>query len=220
MTIAIVTSGSIAGITTYDELQTFVAKALNRGDLAGEIPVFVQLVEARLNRLLRDPDMEIRTQITTADEFTPLPLLYGGARSIHVVGRDRPLDGMTPSDIAAHYSGVAGPVSAYAISGRDLQLAPPPPSAVTLELVYWQRFDALGDTNQTNWLLAEHPDIYYYGTLAQAEAFLWNDERVPGWKSAFEEAIEELRQDARKRRWGAAPLVARSRIGQVRGCRT
>jgi len=76
-------------------------------------------------------------------------------------------------------------------------------------MVYRRRIPALSATTTTNWLLDLAPDAYLYGALVQAEAFLAEDDRLPMWKAAFDEAINELRADADKRKWGAGPLAPR-----------
>ncbi|MCK8356920.1 hypothetical protein LXA28_18340, partial [Erwinia amylovora] len=44
----------------------------------------------------------------------------------------------------------------------------------------------------TNWLLTDHPDLYLYGSLLQAEAYLFNDDRLAVWKTAHDEVMAEI----------------------------
>ena len=50
-----------------------------------------------------------------------------------------------------------------------------------------------------------------YGSLVQASAYLDDENKVGLWKGAFDEAIEELRRDAVRRKWGAGPIAPRIR---------
>ena len=60
---------------------------------------------------------------------------------------------------------------------------------------YYQDIEPLSDTNTSNWLLEDAPDIYLYASLVEAEAFIKNDERVAGWKAALDTAIADLQQN-------------------------
>ena len=47
-------------ITTYAQLQTAAASWLDRTDLTATIPEFIELAEARFNRVIRQPDMVVK----------------------------------------------------------------------------------------------------------------------------------------------------------------
>jgi hypothetical protein len=125
---------------------------------------------------------------------------------------------MAAGGVAGTYTGTAGIPTAYHIQGRSLVLAPPPASASNLTLTYWQRIPALGSTMPTNWLLEQHPDVYLYGSLIQAEAYIANDERIGLWKSAHDEALGDLIQHGHRQQYGAGPLVPNT-VRQVRNVR-
>ena len=77
-----------------------------------------------------------------------------------------------------------------------------------MEMLFWRKFPALTDTITTNWILANAPDIYLYGSLMEAEAFLQNDPRIPLWKAGYDEASLELQlQDDKDRHSGSALTV-------------
>jgi hypothetical protein len=206
-------------IGNYDDLVDKVALWMDRDDLVERVPDFVALLEARLNRILRVPEMETAAMLSATAERTALPLDFLQMRSLHVEGvPDRPLRAMAPGGVSETFSGRAGLPVAYSIAGRNLTLAPPPQEPVTLAIAYWQRIPSLSSITPTNWLLEQHPDIYLYGSLIQAEAYLSNDERVALWKAAHDEAVGELQQAGQRARWGAGPLVPNT-VHQTRGAR-
>lgn len=47
-------------------------------------------------------------------------------------------------------------------------------------------------TDETNWLLTNYPDAYYYGALVECELHVKNDERSLIWRKYFQEVISEL----------------------------
>jgi hypothetical protein len=100
----------------------------------------------------------------------------------------------------------------YAISGSTLYLGPSPDTTDNLILDYYQTIPALDTGQATNWLLTAHPDVYLYGTLVQAEAYLDNDARLPVWKRALDDGLLEIMEAGKRKRYGAAPIRLRSPV--------
>lgn len=192
-------------IANYTDLVAAVGDWLDRDDLATRASTFVQLAEARMNRLLDDPEMEVTATVTADDDYTTLPEDFGSMVSLSVGGG--PLSAYSASEFAG-FNQVSGTPRGYAIIDGSLTFAPGNRTA-NITMVYRRRIPALSTEYPTNWLLTLAPDAYLYGALVQAEGFLAEDDRVGGWKAAFEEAIAELRIDATKRKWGAGPIAPR-----------
>lgn len=213
--VAIVLPGSIG---SYSDLVEKVAAWLDRADLEPRVQDFIALAEARFNRILRTPEMETGyTTVTTERSILPDDFLQ--MRSLSITGLpNRPLRATSPATLPTEYAGHPGQPESYVISGRELRLAPAPAAGVTLAMTYWRRISSLSVSEPTNWLLESHPDIYLYGALVQAEAYLANDERVGVWKAALDEALAELEQSGSKARWGAGPIAPLT-VMQVRGAR-
>lgn len=194
-------------LDTYAGLTAEIADFLNKGPtLSAKIPTFIRLTESRLNKVLDDPEMEVTATATATGEFLGLPADFGQLRSISVGGYR--LRGTTAADFSG-FDGTAGIPRSYAIYDGQLAFAPIPSTGSAVQIVYTRRIPALSDTNPTNWLLDLAPEAYLYGSLLAAELYLWNDERLPVFQTAFEDAITTLQEDAAKRRWGAAPLAPR-----------
>lgn len=210
---------ALAGIGTYDDLVAAVDGWLDRDDLSELVPSFVSLAESRLNRLLRVPAMETRATITATDEAVDLPSDLLRIRSVYVSGTpNRALNPVSIDALPSTYSGAAGIPQSYAISGSTIYLAPPPASDTDLVITYWEKIPALGNVTQTNWLITRHPDVYFYGTLLAAEAYLANDNRLPIWTAAFENAIAEIQDEGNKDRYGGTPRMLSS-VANICGAR-
>ena len=69
-------------IPNYTALVAAIGDWLDRDDLAARAPTFIQLAEARLNRLLDDPEMEVLATTTAEDDLTTLPEDFGGMVSV------------------------------------------------------------------------------------------------------------------------------------------
>jgi hypothetical protein len=51
-----------------------------------------------------------------------------------------------------------------------------------------------------NWLFSTHPDLYLFGSLAEAEMFLVNDPRAVLWKARRDEIFDEIEKLSNKTR--------------------
>ena len=191
-------------LANYSDLVSAIGAWLDRDDLAERAPDFIRLAEARMNRLLDDPEMEISFTGTPVDGALVLPADYGEMVSL-TAGRGR-LSAVGPDQFTDFISQPGEP-RYYSISGRTMRFAPVGAGPVTM--VYRRRIPSLTADSATNWLMSLAPDAYLYGSLVQASAYLAEDDRVMAWKAVFEEAIAELRVDAARRKWGAGPIAPR-----------
>lgn len=205
-------------ISTYSELVTAVGSWLNRSDLDSLIPDFIALFEARMNRVLRHPEMEstATSALTAGDTELSLPDDFLAARTIYVDDDpDNVLLALSPMNLRAAYPyETDGGLIAYAIQGSTIQLAPPVAGEDSLTLSYYQKIPALSESNTTNWLLDSHPDAYLFGTLTQAQVYLQDDQRAGMWKAAWDEIWTEINDAGDQRRVPAGPLTMRPAVSE------
>ena len=197
-------------ISTYSELQTAVANWLDRTDLTSRIPEFVTLAEATFNRRLRVREMLTRDDSFTVDSrYKDLPTNFAGVRQF-ILQRDRPvnLDSLSPDRVVherQRFTSSGVPIY-YSIIGTSFEFVPTPSDTYTATLLYYQKVPDLA-TNSTNWLLDSHPDLYLWGTLAAAEPYIHNDERIVTWKSQLEQGMMELNKISQREERGPTPTV-------------
>jgi len=213
-------------IGTYSELQTAVANWLDRDDLTDRIQEFIALAEARMNRILRLAIM-LNVDETTLGGATTL---VGGTRNYALPSgylqmldfhlRTDPittLSYITPENMNRMWAGSqSGRPEAYTIfsdnsSGtpiKKVKIGPSPDSAYDYSMMFYKKIDALSDSNTTEQMLTDNPDVYLYGALLEAEPFLMNDQRVQLWATAFQESLKALQeQDNKDRHSGSAMRV-------------
>jgi hypothetical protein len=176
-------------LANYSDLQAEIASWLRRSDLSPEIPTFVALAEAQMNRRLRVRPMAARLSASWAAEYVDLPDDFLAEREVLVTdgsgGKHRlAFLAPAPMDLAARTPSSGRP-RFYGLYGGQLRLHPAPDQAYAAELVYLQAVPALSESSPTNWLLATHPDAYLYGALAQSAPYLKADERLSTWSSLF-----------------------------------
>ena len=193
---------------TYTTLQAAVASWLARSDLTSQIPDFIMLAEAKLNRSLRTRQMEQRST-ATATEYMALPTLFLEMRNIKTTGTPvYTLEQRAPFEMDALDDGSSGRPSRYAIIANQIRLAPAPDTTYTLEIDYWESIPPLA-SNSTNWLLDAAPDVYLYGALLEASAYILDDPRIPLWMQAYERTINQLQTADRRARWSGSPMAVR-----------
>lgn len=194
-------------LTTYAQLQSSIDAWLgNRGDIDSEIKDFIALAEARMWMDLRIRAMEARTTDTASAEYLTLPGDFIALRSIKIGGHV--LDYMTPDRMErTANSDTTGQPKTYSIVGDELQFAPTPDQSYTVELAYFKRLPALSDSNTSNWILTNVPQLYLYGALLEAEPFLENDQRVALWGAQFQASLDKLNLAEQEGRFGHAPVI-------------
>ena len=200
-------------LTTYSELKSAVGSWLNRSDLDSNIPDFISLAEASFNRVLRTRNQIKRATSSISTQFVTQPTdlleLYNIQLNTSPVRRLEQVS-LTKIDELKEGSSQTGKPLYFSITGADFELYPTPDTTYTLELVYYSSIPALTDTNDTNFLLSNHPDIYLYGALVQAEPYLMNDERIGVWGALLGKAIEELRVSDERSQTESGTLVMRA----------
>lgn len=193
-------------LATYSDLQGEVASWLRRADLSAEIPTFVALAEAQMNRRLRVRAMAARLSPSWADEYVDLPADFLAEREVSLTdgsGAKHRLAYLAPEPMdLASLSPSSGRPRFYGLYGGQMRLHPSPDQAYAAELVYLQAIPALSDANPSNWLLAAHPDAYLYGALAQSAPYLKADDRLQVWSSLFLGVLSDI-EAADRTGWAA-----------------
>jgi hypothetical protein len=195
-------------LNTYVALCAAVEAWLARADLTAQVPDFITLAEAKLNRTLRTRQMEQRSTAEAA-EYMALPTLFLEMRNIKIAGTPvYTLEQRAPFEMDALDDGASGRPSRYCLLANQIRLAPAPDTTYTLEIDYWESIPPLA-SNATNWLLDCACDVYLYGALLEAAAFMQDDARIPLWMDAYTRTINQLQTADRRARWSGSPMAVR-----------
>jgi hypothetical protein len=171
----------------YQEIKDAIASFLNRGDLTDEIPMFIELAEARLRRDLRERNMQVRAEAMVFSEYMRMPCDW--VETIRVIADDNILRLADQFNIERF--DMTGPVAFYRHVEDKFQFLPAPSNKQGSRIVveYLAEVSKLSDSAPTNWLLDKYPDIYLYGALLYATTYLHDDARLPIWTQAYGEAV-------------------------------
>jgi hypothetical protein len=160
-------------LSTKAGLETAISTWLARTDtrISGNADDMITLCEAKLNR-----DLVLRVMWTNSNQTgtggsstIALPSDFVEAESLFLTtfGVQTKLSRFAPGEY--EIGTTAGVPNAWAIDGANIQLDLPCDQAHTFIFRYRQRF-ALVNPGDTNWLLTNHPDVYLFCALVEAES--------------------------------------------------
>lgn len=203
--LSVITPGTIGD---YSNLQDLVARYMDRDDLDADLANFIVIVEAEANRVLRAVNQETKTLWVIDQETFQLPADFRKLRKIHIEGNpDQPLTEISPVAAPILYDGSEGTPRSYWLEGRVMTLAPPPSESTTFRATYFTKIAPLTPDTPVNWLLEEHPDVYVWGVLREAAAYIRDPEAISFADQRFTNAIAQLQQESRNDRFGGGPLI-------------
>lgn len=198
-------------LTSYSDLQTTIGNYLGRSDLTSVIPDFIRLAEVRLQRELRIRQMLKSATATIAadDPRIALPSDFLEIRDLVLQGNPRtPLTYVSPSvfsrDTRADDTG--RPVF-YTTLAAEFQFAPVADKEYTAEMLYYAKPAFLSDSNTSNVFLANVPDLLLYGSLAEAEPYLINDERLRTWSALYDRGLTAANTSSERGEYSGVPIA-------------
>lgn len=211
----------MALVTDYTSLQAAATEWLARDQdatLIARIPTFIQFAEAKFNRELFVRQMEQRSSATltfgvTDAEFVLLPPDFQSMRRVRlasVTGKPN-LSFMSQTqmdEFRSTNSDAAEKPQFFTIFGSEMELAPTPDAAYTIEMVYRTIIPPLA-SNSTNWLLQLAPDLYLYGVLLESAPYIQQDDRLQIWGLGFKTALDGLNNLGLTSTFNAGPMSMR-----------
>lgn len=177
----------------YGELKTSVADWLARDDLTTRIPDFIALFEASARREFGGKVLAAKSTITTTPDSATVTLAVD-PQSITYLGH---LDGTDlvqtgAQDLTRMGTQMGKPIVWTWDSNSVIRFFPTPDAEYTLTMFYNQNLTGLSTDGESNYLLANYPDVYLYGTLLQARQFL-QDEALQVYEQKYAMLAESLK---------------------------
>ena len=189
-------------LANYDDLKASIADFLNRDDLTSVIPDFITLAETKMNREIRHWRMEKRATAVLDTQYSALPndflepirmsITSGDTSTLEMVGA------FEITSLRAQNLNTAGRPKSFAILDGSIEVHPSPDANYTLEMLYFEKIEALTAGNTSNWVLNNHPDAYLYGALLHAAPYLADDVRIQVWASLYKAAVDAINMESEK----------------------
>ena len=209
-------------LSSYSELKSAIANWLNRSDLTDEIADdFIKLTEADFNAKLRIRPMEQIDTITIDSETETVPTGFIAVRSFYILSSSvkYPLEYITPANMFETKGGSrTGKPRAYTIESDNetetFRFGPSPDTSYTGYLSYYKAISALSVSNTSNWMLANHPAVYLYGSLFHAANFLGgiDPQQVQNWLQMYATSMERVENNDKQDSYGGAPVTQRTDV--------
>jgi hypothetical protein len=184
-------------LSNYTELKSSVANYLNRNDLTSSIPDFITLTEGKLNRDLRIRASVVRAETTTTAN-TAFYNLPSDIIELKNITRDTSnasyaLSYMSLESASREYGGFSsGTPRAYSSVGDTIKLLPTPDSTYTIGINYYKKLTALSDSNTTNTILENYPDLYLFGSCFEGALFLNDTEQSQRFGAIYAKVLQDV----------------------------
>lgn len=202
---------------TYSAFRTAVKTWLGRQDdtthLSNDnVDDMVTMAEAEIYRRLRVREMETSANMTVNAQSVALPTGYVGMRRIYLdTATEDYLKYVTPEVFWSTWaSATSGTPEVFTIEGDNILFGPTPDSSYTGKILYYKRLASISSALPA--LFTNNPDLFFFGTLAQAMFFQIEDERIPLIRASFEGIIGSISTQDRKDRHGGGVLEMRAQV--------
>lgn len=197
-------------LDTFSALKTSIASFLHADDLTSVIPDFITLAEARIQADAKLLEFETTATVTITAGTGTLPTGFVAMRSVYWDDdSDYPLQYIAPELYDAMRSSDSGDASYYTITGSSIKTTPMGDGSVVC--TYSARFTALSDSNTSNAILTNFPDVYLYGSLMQAAIYIKDDADMQKYGLLFNAAVERMNQNNQDRKYAGSTLQVRAR---------
>ena len=195
-------------ITTYAELKTSITDFLNRDDLTTVTPTFISLAEADMQRRVRHWRQEKRSNANLNSRYSDVPGDFLEVIRFGVTGdNNSTLEMISQSqmlDRRMQNGNTSGSPRYYALTAGEIELFPSPSAITSTELYYYSKIDALSASTASNWMLANHPDAYLYGSLVHSAPYLSDDSRITMWAALYQAAIDAINAESESVKFGGS----------------
>ncbi len=178
-------------ISTYSELQTAVAGWAQRSDLTALIPDFISLAEKRIKAMLSPAPYELEVTLNTAPSVDTIALPADFETPIALwiadINPRYELTQWLPQELP--YTTTPCRPLEWSIDGVNIRFQAPADGAYPIKFRYVQSI-ALSDAGPTNYILESYPDVYLFGSLAEAFSYIRDDEQATKYDGRFRTAID------------------------------
>lgn len=199
-------------LDTFDNLKLEIIDWSHRSDIDQKVDDFIDLAETEMFQnpiqVLKTREGETRAT-ASADITTRYLALPDGFREMRRLRIDRDtgfteLIYRTPEQLRA----IDGPqLPCFFTITSQIEFNTVPDEAYTVEMQYFADFTPLSDSNQTNPVLTNSPNVYLFGALTQLFTWANDDENMIKYENKFINAIRGANKKFRAGRYGPNPVM-------------
>ena len=199
-------------LDTYANLQTAI---LNRIDMGGDsemvaaVPDFITVAEAEIVRWAKVVWLEKRDTLTATTAFVDLPADFNGFRAVQLEYQNQRFSVMQVSPDMLDLiepSNVTDIPQYYAVHAEQVEFRPAPASGTDFDVTYYFKPTVLSDSNTSNEILVNAPDLLFYRSLAEAYDHIQNEGMAAKYMQMYARARDDILKDSARRRWDGNPM--------------
>lgn len=189
---------------TYDSLVLNVQQYMERNDadFVAQIPSLIALAESRIAAELKTylQLTVVETNLAVNQSVLAKPARWRKTVSMKVNGQ--PVL-MRSQDYVAQYqdeSANGKPLYYAEYDYNNWNFAPKPDAIYPVEIIYYSEIQPLDSSNQQNLFTRETPQLMLYGTLLAAQGYLKALDKLPVWKSYYDDTLAAIKKEDNTRR--------------------
>ena len=197
-------------LSTYIELKQEIIDWAHRGDIDLRVETFIKMAEQEMyanpDEVLRIRGQETRSTATTDGKYLALPDDFQSIRSLLITtsGGNVELLPKAPAQLVTEPT--VGQPCFFAVTSQ-IEFDRIPDSNYGVIIQYYAVPAALSDTNATNTILTNFPNIYLFGALSAANTYANNNEEAAINYSSFIRSIKGANKKDKMGRYGPAPAM-------------
>ena len=203
-------------ITTYTELKAAIVDWSARTSLADKADEFIDLTESMFRRPYSHPTQQ-RMGGLRANKTRTTGTLTSGANSLALPSDFLELDRLTltgdnltlewvPAERLAQITLNGSGQPRYFSVEDAIYFDRTPDSDYAYGLSYWPQPAALSDSNTTNWVLTNYPDVYLAGCMYWASRYKQDLEMATTWAQQYKDAVSLASMAYAKGRVSQGPI--------------
>jgi len=192
-------------LSSYAELQASIASWCNRTDLTTQIVDFITLAESQIRRDVRCRAMQTLATGTLTGETLAQPTRYLEAERFLVNSAEQ---NFVAPGVYAQLQDYNSQELKYTHIGTDIYVLQGA-SGDTYSLLYWQGFAPFSASSDTNWLLANAPEVYLSAGIMQAGVYLQDDAMMAKFAAMYQAAVASLKAQERAAQYSGSRLEIR-----------
>jgi len=192
-------------IATFSDLRTQIASWLNRTDLTtAQLSLFVGNAERDIRNDIETRESELLATGTMVTDGFTAPTGYLATRTLFVGGHlyqylpPEAYGVQVDSESTARYFTTRG--NAFSVIGGN---------GNTYSLTYLGEITSLSADSDSNWVLANAPDVYLWAGCKYGSVFLRDMAGANGYDTLYQSAMSRLNRRERESKY-SGPLVVRA----------
>lgn len=178
----------------YAQLKSDIKSWTSSPDLTdAELDNCITVTISRINREMRFRGMETLADLTVDAQEVALPSDFRGARSLYLDSSEAiDVRYMPPEVLDSLQRTGTGQPRYFTIRNATIRFDVAPDETYTGKLHYYQKFETLSDSNETNWLTDNAPDLLLWGSCMAASLYTRDDKQMGTFATLYEQALDGL----------------------------